>query len=86
MGDPASIDVRFGDAGKGRRMAGLGAKPNVRLLCAGLTPYEFICQAWTKEPERFRLDSSHHMPGPYSQRLSERWCPEEDSPGIRLSY
>ncbi|GJE15286.1 IS481 family transposase ISMdi4 [Methylobacterium longum] len=30
----------------------------------GLTPYEFICQAWTKEPERFRLDPSHHMPGP----------------------
>lgn len=30
----------------------------------GLTPYEFICQAWTKQPERFRLDPSHHMPGP----------------------
>jgi hypothetical protein len=24
----------------------------------GLTPYEFICQAWTKEPERFRLDDA----------------------------
>ena len=32
----------------------------------GLTPYEFICQAWTKEPQRFRLDPSHHIPGPYS--------------------
>ena len=30
----------------------------------GLTPYEFICHTWTKEPERFRLDPSHHMPGP----------------------
>ncbi len=30
----------------------------------GLTPYEFICQAWTKQPERFRLDPSHHMLGP----------------------
>ena len=30
----------------------------------GLTPYEFICQAWTKQPERFRIDPSHHMPGP----------------------
>jgi len=29
----------------------------------GRTPYEFICQTWTKEPERFRLDPSHHMPG-----------------------
>jgi transposase InsO family protein len=29
----------------------------------GLTPYEFICRAWTKEPERFRIDPSHHTPG-----------------------
>jgi hypothetical protein len=28
--------------------------------------YEFICQAWAKEPDRFRLDPSHHIPGPYS--------------------
>jgi len=32
----------------------------------GLTPYEFICQAWMKEPERFRVDPSHHIPGPYT--------------------
>ena len=32
----------------------------------GLTPYEFVCQAWTKEPDRFRLDPSHHIPGPYT--------------------
>jgi transposase InsO family protein len=32
----------------------------------GLTPYEFICQVWTKEPGRFRLDPSHHIPGPYT--------------------
>ncbi len=31
----------------------------------GLTPYEFICQTWTKEPKRFRFDPSHHIPGPY---------------------
>ena len=29
----------------------------------GLTPYETICKAWTKEPERFRLDPIHQMPG-----------------------
>jgi transposase InsO family protein len=29
----------------------------------GLNPFEFICRAWTKEPERFRLDPSHHTPG-----------------------
>jgi transposase InsO family protein len=32
----------------------------------GLTPYEFVCQAWTRDPDRFRLDPSHHIPGPYS--------------------
>ena len=30
----------------------------------GFTPYEFIVNAWTKEPERFRLDPIHQMPGP----------------------
>ena len=29
----------------------------------GLTPYEFICKTWTKEPERFTLDPLHQMPG-----------------------
>ena len=32
----------------------------------GLTPFEFICQVWTKEPDRFRLNPSHHIPGPYT--------------------
>ena len=30
----------------------------------GLTPYEAICKAWTKEPKRFSLDPLHQMPGP----------------------
>ena len=30
----------------------------------GLTPCEFICKLWTKEPDRFRLDPLHQMPGP----------------------
>ncbi|PYE85131.1 IS3 family transposase, partial [Phyllobacterium leguminum] len=29
----------------------------------GLTPYEFICKCWTKEPKRFTLDPIHQMPG-----------------------
>ena len=29
----------------------------------GLTPYEFICKAWTNEPQRFTLDPLHQMPG-----------------------
>ena len=30
----------------------------------GLTPYEFIAKCWTSEPERFRLNPIHQMPGP----------------------
>ena len=29
----------------------------------GLTPYEYICKVWTSEPERFKLNPLHHMPG-----------------------
>jgi transposase InsO family protein len=29
----------------------------------GLTPYEYICKIWKVEPERFRLDPIHQMPG-----------------------
>ena len=29
----------------------------------GLTPYEFTCRAWTQEPDRFRINPSHHTPG-----------------------
>ena len=29
----------------------------------GLTPYEFTCKKWTIEPQRFRLDPIHQMPG-----------------------
>ena len=31
----------------------------------GLTPYQHVCQAWTNEPERFRINPSHHTAGPY---------------------
>jgi transposase InsO family protein len=29
----------------------------------GLTPYEFICKTWLKEPKRFESDPIHQMPG-----------------------
>jgi transposase InsO family protein len=29
----------------------------------GLTPYEYICKIWTSEPERFRLNPIHQIPG-----------------------
>ena len=30
----------------------------------GLTPVKYICKIWTKEPERFKINSNHHMLGP----------------------
>ena len=30
----------------------------------GLTPYEYVCKIWTREPERFKLNPIHHPPGP----------------------
>jgi hypothetical protein len=38
----------------------------------GLTPYEAICKMWTKEPERFRLDPIHQMPGLNRPRRSRK--------------
>jgi hypothetical protein len=32
----------------------------------GLAPWEFVHQVWTREPERFRLDRSRRILGPYS--------------------
>ncbi|MGN8160635.1 IS481 family transposase [Salinisphaera sp. SWV1] len=29
----------------------------------GLTPYEFICKQWASEPERFKVNPIHQMPG-----------------------
>ncbi|SNY92389.1 Transposase DDE domain group 1 [Cohaesibacter sp. ES.047] len=30
----------------------------------GLTPYEFICKKWTEDPERFKMNPIHQIPGP----------------------
>ena len=29
----------------------------------GLTPYEYICKCWQKEPERFTVNPCHHTLG-----------------------
>ena len=29
----------------------------------GLTPYDYVCKIWTKEPERFNFDPTHQFPG-----------------------
>jgi transposase InsO family protein len=49
----------------------VGAYNHARRLrtLRGLTPTEFILSAWTKEPDRFRIDPSHLIPGPYRLRV-----------------
>ena len=32
-------------------------------ILKGLSPYEYICNTWTKESDRFILDPIHQMPG-----------------------
>jgi len=32
-------------------------------MLKGLTPYEYICQIWTKDPDRFRIDPIQHIVG-----------------------
>lgn len=29
---------------------------------SGLTPYEYICEIWILEPDRFKINSIHKMP------------------------
>jgi hypothetical protein len=29
----------------------------------GLTPYEYLCKIWTREPARFIMNPNHQMPG-----------------------
>jgi hypothetical protein len=29
----------------------------------GLTPYEYVCTIWTKEPERFEINPAQHTVG-----------------------
>jgi hypothetical protein len=38
----------------------------------GLTPYEFICKAWTSDPSRIKLSPLQQMPGLNSWRGSPR--------------
>lgn len=33
-------------------------------ILKGLTPYEAICKAWLREPQRFKSDPTHQIPGP----------------------
>lgn len=43
-------------------LAGYNFARRIKAL-GGLTPYEYICKAWTSEPDRFILDPIRQMPG-----------------------
>jgi hypothetical protein len=64
-----AFDKRHRDEGRQRFQSRLADFINAynygRRLKAleGLTPYEYICRIWTKDPKRFRLDPIHQMPG-----------------------
>ena len=36
----------------------------------GLTPYEFVCKAWTSQPQRFKLNPLQQMPGMKQPRFA----------------
>ena len=52
----------------------------------GLTPYEFICKAWTSDPERFIPNPLQQMPGLNTLAvIGYFWLPEvKDGGFIRL--
>jgi len=35
----------------------------------GVTPYEYICKVWTKDPSRFNTDPTHQIPGPNNLQI-----------------
>ena len=35
----------------------------------GLTPFEAICEVWTKEPDRFKLDPTQLTPGLHTRSV-----------------
>jgi hypothetical protein len=43
----------------------------------GLTPYEFICKAWTSEPRRFTISPLQKMPGLNSYESLIKACDDE---------
>ena len=49
----------------------------------GLTPYECICKLWTNEPERFRLNPIHQMPGLNNSSTTE---PRKPPPKATLNH
>ena len=49
----------------------------------GLTPYEYICQCWRKEPERFTVNPCHHTLGLNTDQVPSRPGRGNPSSGAR---
>ena len=50
----------------------------------GLTPYEFIVKAWTKEPEQFKLDPKPSNAGTKHNILQPMGCRLRNPPSNRI--
>jgi hypothetical protein len=62
---PVALRLTGGHQGDVPQAAALVENRPAQIVLAEAA-YEFICHAWTKEPHRFRLNPSHHIPGPYT--------------------
>ena len=52
----------FGTAAAYAEALGLDEDRRLKTL-KGLTPYKYICKTWTNEPDRFRINPIHRVPG-----------------------
>ena len=51
----------------------------------GLTPYEFICKAWTSEPHRFKISPLQQMPGLNIYERTGRARKRTSAEGVRCA-
>ncbi len=51
----------------------------------GLTPYEFICKAWTNQPKKFKLNPLYEMPGLNRNSSACPWLRRRHSQPLSIS-
>jgi hypothetical protein len=52
----------------------------------GLTPYEFVCKAWTSQPQRFTISPLQKMPGLNSLERRTLSLNQEDFSGCGIHF
>lgn len=64
-GNRQTISLRFSRSTKQHLYAFVMAYNFAKRLktLRGLTPYEYFCQVWTKDPDRFKIDPTQHIVG-----------------------